>query len=258
MELFGSELKNMKSCTMVSSSKLFFHVPEQIPKKEIQNLEKLDNYFQFPTFWSSNAKISKKSSSSKTTIISWNLSKIFNFGFDSNSENEKSSANWSVIPKRNNKNGPDLMKQSIISVFRRELGFGQLEGKILTEIVNNSPTETIHFSILDIIPWHFKIFTHTLSVNLKTRSKSEEISLKDLKFLKYSPASRTSQKKNPGILKFGYSLPPNSELHISWEFDKQIFKISDYSPGSFFFTSFSFFFFISYQKKTCKRWKPWI
>lgn len=126
---------------------------------------------------------------------------------------------------------PETMSQgatfSQVSVRRHVRGFGVASGGLSVTITNSLPVP-VYAIYLDTIPWHFRLYLHSLVIEVKERGKSGSRLIKP-SWLHYQPAV---DRLRPHHLELLIQLPANSEVEIRFSFDHQFLRWTEYPPDA--------------------------
>ena len=105
---------------------------------------------------------------------------------------------------------------------------GQERGGIQTLLTNPSPTSPITFVYFESLPWFMKPYLHTLTARLTASSIfSQPGSL--IKETFYRPAL---DRKRGTQLELLLTVPANSTVILTYDFDKAILRSTDYPPDA--------------------------
>lgn len=108
-----------------------------------------------------------------------------------------------------------------LSVTRSVTGYGVSKGGILCKI-ENKMKKPIEVMIMEVIPWYFRIYLHTLLI----RTRNQNIKPRHLY---YRPAKDRMQ---PHHLEYFLELPANSVTEITFEFDRAHLRWNEYPPDA--------------------------
>lgn len=119
-----------------------------------------------------------------------------------------------------------------LTATRFQTGYGQATGGIACIIYNNHPTKEIVISYLEVIPWFIRTYFHTLKVehfqSLPMDIRKSGIELKPLQ-IHYHPGK---DRQRPYHLELVVRLPASSITRISFEFERQLLKWTEYPPDA--------------------------
>jgi phosphatidylinositol glycan class T len=90
---------------------------------------------------------------------------------------------------------------------------------------NPSTTETVEFVYLESLPWFMKPYLHTLSTTLSPPLPGFD----PLRDLYYRPVLDRARGTH---LEAALSLPPNSTLTLTYDFDKSVLRYTEYPPDA--------------------------
>jgi len=103
-------------------------------------------------------------------------------------------------------------------------GNGQERGGVQAVLRNPSPTDTVDFIYLESLPWFMKPYLHTLRTTLSPPS-----SIDPIQSLFYRPVLDRARGAH---LEAALTLPPNSTLTLSYDFDKSVLRYTEYPPDA--------------------------
>lgn len=105
-------------------------------------------------------------------------------------------------------------------------GHGQERGGIQTLLTNPSLTTTIEFVYFENLPWFMKPYLHTLRSRLSASSTSDPELIKDTIYRPALDRVRGTQ------LELAISVPANSTMILTYDFDKAILRYTEYPPDA--------------------------
>ena len=105
-------------------------------------------------------------------------------------------------------------------------GHGQERGGVQTLLTNPSLNSPISFIYLETIPWFMKPYLHTLTARLSTSSAPDPALIKETF---YRPAL---DRRRGTQLELLISVPANSTLILTYDFDKAILRYTEYPPDA--------------------------
>ena len=105
-------------------------------------------------------------------------------------------------------------------------GHGQERGGIQTLLTNPSLTSPIDFVYFENLPWFMKPYLHTLRSRLATSSTSSPELIKDTIYRPALDRVRGTQ------LELAISVPANSTMILTYDFDKAILRYTEYPPDA--------------------------
>lgn len=105
-------------------------------------------------------------------------------------------------------------------------GHGQERGGIQTLLTNPSLTSPIDFVYFENLPWFMKPYLHTLRSRLSTSSTSNPELIKDTIYRPALDRVRGTQ------LELAVSVPANSTMILTYDFDKAILRYTEYPPDA--------------------------
>lgn len=120
-------------------------------------------------------------------------------------------------------NSTDIVpiKQAPIFVSRSFTGNGQDKGGSRT-VFRNPLDEPIKLIYFESLPWFMRIYLHTVEIE---GAKSLDV----LKSIYYLPEI---DRKRPTQLEFKIELPPNSNIVLSYSFEKSLLLYAEYPPDA--------------------------
>lgn len=108
-----------------------------------------------------------------------------------------------------------------IFVSRSLTGYGQDKGGSRT-VFKNPSDSTVLLVYFESLPWFMKVYLHTLSVK---GAEMKEV----IKSIYYSPEV---DRERPSQIEFELLIPPNSNIALSYAFDKSLLLYSEYPPDA--------------------------
>ncbi|XP_077442241.1 GPI-anchor transamidase component PIGT [Vanacampus margaritifer] len=112
------------------------------------------------------------------------------------------------------------MLRPLLHAERYVAGYGMQTGEIHTLIYNNHPYRSFPVLMLDMVPWYFRLYIHTLRVTSKGKTNSPS-------YIHYDPAK---DRVKPSMLEMMVQLPPNSVTEVTVEFERILLKWTEYMP----------------------------
>lgn len=115
-------------------------------------------------------------------------------------------------------------------VRRNARGYGLSQGGS-TVSIENKLSNPINVLYLDMIPWNFRMYLHTLKIetySIDSSAKSVSKRIKP-KWLHYVPGKN---RERPHHLELMIQLPARSVVDISFEFDIQFLRWTEYPPDA--------------------------
>lgn len=116
---------------------------------------------------------------------------------------------------------------SPITAQRYETGYGQLEGGLVLHIQNNDVSSPITIRYYDAIPWYFKIYFYTLRIQMNGQDITNP-----QEYCSYFNISPSKDREKSAVIEFEITMPPQSNISISVEFDKAFLKYTEHSPDA--------------------------
>ena len=120
-------------------------------------------------------------------------------------------------------NAPD---SPALFASRSITGHGQERGGIQTLLTNPSLTSPIDFVYFENLPWFMKPYLHTLRSRLSISSTSNPELIKDTIYRPALDRVRGTQ------LELAISVPANSTMILTYDFDKAILRYTEYPPDA--------------------------
>ena len=140
-----------------------------------------------------------------------------------------------VLPKQTSTERSPLVQPPLYAE-RSFTGHGQERGGVQTLLTNPSTTEAVDFVYLESLPWFMKPYLHTLKAKLSSPEPSSppvdqanDDSSSLIKRLHYRPAL---DRHRPTHLEILLSVPANSTVTLTYDFDKAILRYTEYPPDA--------------------------
>lgn len=131
------------------------------------------------------------------------------------------------IQIRNHLKQTDLKSKPEVLVSRHARGYGvDTNGIIIT--LTNTMSVDVYAIYLDMIPWYLRMYLHTLNIETSPIDSNQIKQVKPLKMF-YEPAQ---DRIRPHHLELLVKLPPNSKTQISFEFEQQFLRWTEYPPDA--------------------------
>ena len=114
------------------------------------------------------------------------------------------------------------VKQPYFHAHRYLTGYGQEHAGIRCEMYNhqkNAPVKIVYFQIF---PWHFRIFLHTLRIQINDANIKPE-------YIDYVPSR---DRERPTKLELALTVPPVSVVTVNIEFDRVFLKWTEHPPDA--------------------------
>jgi GPI-anchor transamidase subunit T len=108
-----------------------------------------------------------------------------------------------------------------LTVSRWLTGHGQERGGLQVLLTNTSPSQ-VEIVYLESLPWFMKPYLHTLKATVDARPIP-------LSTIRYRPAI---DRLRGTQLEVQLSIPANTTLSLTWEFDKSILRYTEYPPDA--------------------------
>lgn len=161
-------------------------------------------------------------------IAVYDLNKYFETTNESDTQEEQSKQvkpfNLAVKYTKNHLYGHEVLPHTTIT--RSVTGYGLYSGGILTKITNRNATAS-RVIYTDIIPWYFRIYTHTLSI-VSTKEGGNPVVMHPDSLI-YIPSK---DRVSPHHLELLFTLPANSITTITIDFDRSFLKWTEYPPDA--------------------------
>lgn len=110
-------------------------------------------------------------------------------------------------------------------------GHGQQHGGMKTILTNPSANHAVEFVYFESLPWFMKPYLHTLQSRLVTVQDAGQSlrSESPPKRTLYRPAVDRQRSTHLELL---FTIPPNSKLTITYDFEKSILRYMEYPPDA--------------------------
>ncbi|XP_045300409.1 GPI transamidase component PIG-T isoform X1 [Leopardus geoffroyi] len=131
-----------------------------------------------------------------------------------NSRNLNLQLKWKSPPESEAPPVPFLHAQRYVS------GYGLQNGKLNTLLYNTHPHRAFPVLLLDTVPWHLRLYVHTLTITSKGKDNKPS-------YVHYQPAQDRLQ---PHLLEMLIQLPANSATKVSIQFERALLKWTEYTP----------------------------
>ena len=126
------------------------------------------------------------------------------------------------------------LSQPPIYAERSFTGQGQERGGVQTLLSNPSPDQAVEFVYLESLPWFMRTYLHTLSAKVvndddgggPSNAKTND---KIIRKLHYRPAL---DRHRPTHLEILLSVPANSTVVLTYDFEKAILRYTEYPPDA--------------------------
>ncbi|KAG8532818.1 uncharacterized protein KY384_002696 [Bacidia gigantensis] len=109
---------------------------------------------------------------------------------------------------------------------RQIVGHGQERGGIQTLLTNPSTGSAIEFVYFESLPWFMKPYLHTLEARVSTSSQPDATIIKETVYRPALDRERGTQ------LELVISVPANSTVVLTYDFDKAILRYTEYPPDA--------------------------
>ena len=144
---------------------------------------------------------------------------------------------------------------STVQVSRHARSYGLFLGSITAALVNSMPTD-IFAIYMDVIPWFFRMYLHTMVIEVRSLNKSDtQLRIIKPTWLHYRPAQDRVQ---PHHLELLLQLPAKSQVEIRFEFENQFLRWTEYPPDAnhgLYISPATITFFLN-QTKSFERFLP--
>ncbi|KAI9673016.1 MAG: Subunit of the glycosylphosphatidylinositol transamidase complex-like protein [Caeruleum heppii] len=132
------------------------------------------------------------------------------------------------------------LTQPLLYAERSFTGHGQERGGVQTLLTNPSTSHAVSFVYLETLPWFMKPYLHTLIARISSPSTSsiptdqpptsKETKDEDIiQEMFYRPAL---DRHRPTHLELMMTVPPNSTVTLTYDFDKAILRYTEYPPDA--------------------------
>lgn len=124
------------------------------------------------------------------------------------------------------------LSQPLLYAERSFTGYGQERGGVRTILKNPSVNQAVEFVYLESLPWFMRTYLHTLSAKLSDTNQAEQANSSQpeiIKKLYYRPAL---DRHRPTHLEIGMSVPANSTVTLTYDFEKAILRYTEYPPDA--------------------------
>ncbi|SCU86565.1 LANO_0C08438g1_1 [Lachancea nothofagi CBS 11611] len=111
-----------------------------------------------------------------------------------------------------------------IFVSRSLTGYGQDSGG-LRVVFRNPGNETVTAVYFESLPWYMRLYLSSLKLESEVGLEIEDV----IKSTFYLPAI---DRERPTHLEFSLSIPANTSLALSYQFDKALLKYAEYPPDA--------------------------
>ncbi len=116
------------------------------------------------------------------------------------------------------------LTQPLLYAERSFIGYGQERGGVQAILTNPSPTEAVEFVYMESLPWFMKLYLHTLVA--KINGKEDKSVIQEMY---YRPAL---DRKRGTQLEIRITIPANSSLILTYDFEKAILRYTEYPPDA--------------------------
>lgn len=156
------------------------------------------------------------------TFASYDLSKYFQVSGNSSSKPFNLAGKYA----KNHKHGDEVPPE--ITITRSVTGYGLHSGGIMARITNSNE-KSIRVIYMDVLPWYFRVYLHTLKIVVEDASRKSRPVHVHPESLIYTPSlSRVS----PHHVEFLLTLPGNSVTTVTLDFDRTFLKWTEYPPDA--------------------------
>lgn len=143
------------------------------------------------------------------------------FGTPSNCFDIKDSREYDIYFQTDNSTDIIEVQEAPIFVSRSLTGYGQDKGGSRT-VFKNLSNSTVRLVYFESLPWFMRVYLHTLSIK---GGNMDEV----IKSIYYSPEV---DRARPSHIEFDLVIPPNSNIALSYSFDKSLLLYSEYPPDA--------------------------
>lgn len=117
------------------------------------------------------------------------------------------------------------LEQPPLYAERSFTGYGQERGGVQAILTNPSLTSPVEFVYMESLPWFMKLYLHTLSAKIDGHKDGKDA----LQEMYYRPAL---DRKRGTQLEIRISVPANSSLILTYDFEKAILRYTEYPPDA--------------------------
>ena len=151
---------------------------------------------------------------------------------------------------------PSSSSYTSVSVRRHARGYGVSSGGLSLTITNSFDTD-IYAIYLDMIPWYFRMYLHTMIIEAHSLNnpKGQPRSIKP-SWLHYEPGQ---DRVRPHHLEVMLLLPAKSQVEVRFEFENQFLRWTEYPPDAnhgLYINPASVTFFLPSNAKSPERFLP--
>jgi phosphatidylinositol glycan class T len=116
------------------------------------------------------------------------------------------------------------LAQPLLHAERSFIGYGQESGGVQAILTNPSLTESVEFVYMESLPWFMKLYLHTLKAKIDGKDGKHA-----LQEMYYRPAL---DRKRGTQLEIRITIPANSSLILTYDFEKAILRYTEYPPDA--------------------------
>lgn len=206
-KIFGNPIQ--RACPLASNSSVYV---------EISRPENRNNIY--PKTYNEK-KIDVKSGDQ---ILETRTFAVFDINSFFETSTSKSNVQFNVGIKQNQifKQPPVTLRPTIPVYLRTHVaGSGSNEGTIVATITN-ALADSIRINYMDVVPYYLSVYLHTLTIRTKM---GQELKPDKLNFV-------LSKDTAPTLIEFSIIVPPESETHISYDFERAFLACEDYRPDA--------------------------
>ncbi|KAI5965573.1 GPI16 [Candida pseudojiufengensis] len=117
-----------------------------------------------------------------------------------------------------------------LQVSRSLMGYSLDNGGLRSAFTNPSDKE-VDFIYFESLPWFMRLYLSSLELTLKNSTGSFSVTDQS-KYIKQSYYRPSSDRERPSHMELVMSVPPNSTLAMTYEFDKSLLLYREYPPDA--------------------------
>lgn len=123
-------------------------------------------------------------------------------------------------------NSADILSPQTPPVYveRSFTGHGD-KGGLRTVFTNPSPSEPVSFVYLETLPWFMRVYLHTIAVTTPEGEPQGDV-IQDIFY------SSAKDRERPAQLELVMTVPQNSSIVLSYDFEKTLLYLSEYPPDA--------------------------
>lgn len=124
---------------------------------------------------------------------------------------------------------PYFLQHEVLRVERTMTGIGAANGGMRVLLANPSPVNPVSFIYFESLPWFMRPYMHTLSATITSTEfpwADEKSLISDMYYRPAIDRARGTQ------LELVMTIPPASEVMLTYDFDKAILRYTEYPPDA--------------------------